>query len=220
METCSTDEFRVCKKCQQKFPNTSDYFYHAKQKTKSGQYTPSLRSKCKSCYLGPKKEKIVRTHKTCTNCHTEFPNSNDYFRWLNDTKGCKYLAAWCKKCESAKGVEYSLIRDRKIRSKELGLSIEEYSKGGYKGWAAHKRKFSSSTYEEYLEYKKTRRQRADVNRKKQRDVLTDNYVKNLLVKRTKMKTEHVNNFTTLIETYKINLLLKRKIYGKYNTTQR
>jgi hypothetical protein len=217
MDTCSTDEFRVCKKCEQKLPNTAEYFYHAKQKTKDGIYTPSLRSKCKSCYIGPKKEKVVRTHKVCTSCHVEFLNNNDYFRWITDTLGCRYLTSCCRKCESTKNAQYSLIRDHKVRSKELGLSIEEYSTGRYKGWAAHKGKFPSSTYEEYLEYRKTTRQRADVNRKKQRDVLTDNYVKSLITKRTKMGTEVLYDLSALIETYKLNLLIKRKVHGKHNT---
>jgi hypothetical protein len=217
METHSTDEFRICKKCNQKLPNTADYFYHAKQKSKSGVYTPSLRSKCKSCYIGPKKEKVITTHKTCTSCKTEFLKSTNHFRLLTDIRGCRYLAAWCKKCESVKGSEYSLIKDRKIRSKELGLSIEEYSTGGYKGWAAHKRKFPSSTYEEYLQYKESNNQRIDANRKKQRDKLTDTYVRSLIAKRTKISTVVLYDLSMLVETYKLNLLIKRKIHGKYNT---
>ena len=226
METCSTDEFRICKKCKRKLPNTSEYFYHARQKTKSGVYTPSLRSKCKSCYLGPKKERVITTHKTCTKCKKELLKNTDNFRLLTDTRGCRYLMSYCRNCEIIHYRKYyKYVHDynspiqverRKAKAKMLGISIEEYSTGRYKGWAAHKRRFPSSTYEEYLEYIKTRRQRADINRKKQRDVLTDNYVKSLIAKRTKIGTEVIDNHPTLIETYKLNLLIKRKVNGKHN----
>jgi hypothetical protein len=226
MDTCSTDEFRVCKKCEQKLPNTAEYFYHAKQKTKDGIYTPSLRSKCKSCYVGPKKEKVITTHKTCTNCKTEFLKTTDNFRLLTDIKGCRYLMSYCKKCERIHGSKYRysynyknniLLAKRKTKAKALGISIEQYSTGRYKGWSAHKKKFPSSTYEEYLQYKETTDQRMDANRKKQRDTLTDNYVRSLIAKRTKMGTEVLYDLSALIETYKLNLLIKRKVNGKYNT---
>lgn len=213
MRSSKNNEFKLCTGCKKEFPNNTDYFFHAKQKNKDGTYRHSLRGKCKPCYIGPLKEKIVRTHKTCTNCHIEFPNTTEYYRYMRDIKGCKYLRAWCKKCEIIRGSEYSLIRDHKTRAKELELTVEEYSKNSrlYMGWAAYKSKFPDSTYDEYIKHKTSSRERHDAVRKINRDTLSEIYVKQMLVKRTNISISEIEMYPELIELKHKQLNLYRQL---------
>ena len=209
---------KLCTSCKKEFPNNTEYFFHARQKNKDGTYRHSLRGKCKTCYIGPHKEKIVRTHKTCTNCHVEFPNTIEHYRLKTDTKGCKYLFAWCKHCETVRNGQYSLIRDHKRRSKELDLSLEEYSKNSrsYVGWAAYKSKFPNSTYDEYIKYKTSSKERCDVKRKIHRDTLNNIYVKQMLVKRTNILISEIEMYPQLIELKHKQLNLYRQLKQNAN----
>lgn len=222
MRSIKNDATKLCTSCKKELPNNTEYFYHARQRNRDGNYRHSLRGKCKICYLGPLKEKIIKTHKTCTNCHTSFLNTNEHFRFITDTRGCRYLTAWCKKCESVLNVKWRIntIRKKQLkRSKELGISLEEYSENPtkYMGWLAYKRKNPSHTHDDYLKFKESGNKRRDVNRKNQREILTDNYVKQLMCKHNNLSVYDFDNYPEMVEIHRINLLIKRKIYGKCNT---
>jgi hypothetical protein len=169
-----------------------------------------LRGKCKICYVGPPKEKIIKTHKTCTSCHTSFLNTNEHFRFITDTRGCRYLNAWCKKCEAVYNAKCSLIRDHKRRSKELDISLEEYSNNSrkYMGWSGYKLKNPSHIYDDYLKFKESSKERTDIKRKNQREILTDNYVKQLMCKHNNLSVYDFDNYPEMVEIHKINLLIK------------
>ena len=219
MRSIKNDATKLCTSCKKELPNNTEHFYHARQRNRDGNYRHSLRGKCKICYVGPPKEKIIKTHKTCTNCHTSFLNTNEHFRFITDTRGCRYLTAHCKKCETVNNAKYSLIRDHKRRSKELDISLEEYSNNSrkYMGWSGHKLKNPSHTYNDYLKFKESRKERTDIQRKNQREILTDNYVKQLMCKHNNLSVYDFDNYPEIVEIHRINLLIKRKVYGKCNT---
>lgn len=213
MKSLKGSKTKTCTKCKKELPYTTEYFFHARQKNKDGTYRHSLRGKCKRCYIGPLKEKVIKTHKTCTNCHIEFPNTTEHFRLKTDTKGCKYLFAWCRKCETVRNAEWSLIRDHKRRAKELELSLDEYSKNSrkYMGWTAYKRKNPTHKHDDYLTFKSTSVQRRDVVRKSQRDNLTDRYIKNLIAKRSPISVFDLDNCSDVVDIQRKSIKLQRHL---------
>lgn len=83
---------KVCSKCKQEFPATSEYFW--KDSTKK----IGLGSQCKAC-RNPERRKKSSTangYKKCTRCNLEFPATSEYYY---KKKAGKYgLDSRCKAC--------------------------------------------------------------------------------------------------------------------------
>lgn len=135
---------KLCKKCGQ-IKNINKFGIDKQKKDGKNTY-------CKECINKKSKEKYIphpldQSKKTCTNCKTTYPKTNEYFFWQVEHKG--YLQSKCKQCAVKVNFEYyqnsingrlaSIYRSRfrlalnkkrqvKNKLKYLGCSIDEWKK--------------------------------------------------------------------------------------------
>lgn len=139
-------ETKVCTKCGEVFPLTTDYFYKANNKY-------GFRSICKKCFkldIDKRSKKIsenyiVKDKKICNVCNLELPATIEYFIKRKDSKDG--LSHECKKCSSIRKKKYREEHKEEIANKSK--IYRENNKDIIKEYQKKYRKENSEYFKEY-----------------------------------------------------------------------
>jgi hypothetical protein len=148
-------EKKICIKCKRELDLDCFYSFSC---ARSGKIETT--GKCKECRKGPKKEKIILTHKECTKCgELKEINEDNFLKLVNKRTGKIYFEGRCKLCLSVYQKNYR--QENKEHIEEQG---KEYRKEYLKRpevkqrrtkWAKEQRKTQK--------YKDKRKQKLDNN---------------------------------------------------------
>lgn len=137
-----TTPTKICTKCGQEFPATTEYFH----KSKRGKY--GLRADCKQCQSIPQppKPQPQEGYKICTQCGVEKPANTEYFN--RHTNG---LHPWCKECTKAYSIQYRQENQEKVKEAKRIYHQKNRDKiyRKVRKWQAENREHSIEYFKKY-----------------------------------------------------------------------